>query len=52
LALGAADYITKPISPPIVQLRGRNHLASRKVGWLWLSLGLKGEQISLSARPE
>ncbi|MBF0462116.1 MAG: SpoIIE family protein phosphatase [Magnetococcales bacterium] len=27
LALGAVDYITKPISPPIVLARVRNHLA-------------------------
>jgi putative two-component system response regulator len=27
LALGAVDYITKPISPPILQARVRNHLA-------------------------
>ncbi len=29
LALGAVDYITKPISVPIVQARTRNHLALR-----------------------
>ncbi len=27
LELGAVDYITKPISPPIVMMRVRNHLA-------------------------
>ncbi len=30
LELGAADYITKPISPPIVLARVKNHLALRK----------------------
>ena len=27
--LGAVDYISKPISPPIVRARVRNHLRSR-----------------------
>src|SRR5260221_427013 len=27
LAIGAVDYITKPISPPLVQARVRTHLA-------------------------
>ncbi|CAN6484374.1 unnamed protein product [Victoria cruziana] len=27
LSLGAVDYITKPISPPLVQARVRTHLA-------------------------
>ncbi|MFZ2949038.1 MAG: two-component system response regulator, partial [Desulfuromonadaceae bacterium] len=31
LALGAVDYITKPISPPIVMARVRNHLALKMV---------------------
>ncbi|MFW1676208.1 HD-GYP domain-containing protein [Pontibacter sp. JAM-7] len=30
LALGAVDYITKPISPPIVQERVKNHLALKE----------------------
>jgi sigma-B regulation protein RsbU (phosphoserine phosphatase) len=30
LALGAVDYITKPISPPIVEARVRTHLALRR----------------------
>jgi len=30
LALGAIDYITKPISPPIVLARVKNHLALQK----------------------
>ena len=30
LTLGAADYITKPISPPIVLARVRNHLALKQ----------------------
>lgn len=29
LSLGAVDYIAKPISPPIVQARVRNHLAMK-----------------------
>lgn len=31
LALGAIDYITKPISPPIVQARVRNHLEMKRM---------------------
>lgn len=31
LALGAIDYITKPISPPIVMARVKNHLALKVV---------------------
>ena len=31
LALGAVDYITKPISPPIVLARVKNHLALKAV---------------------
>jgi putative two-component system response regulator len=30
LALGAVDYVTKPISPPIVEARVRNHVALRQ----------------------
>lgn len=30
LSLGAIDYITKPISPPIVKIRVRNHLELKK----------------------
>ena len=30
LALGAADYIAKPISPPVVAARVRNHLALKR----------------------
>ena len=31
LALGAVDYIVKPISPPIVMARVKNHLALKAV---------------------
>jgi len=31
LELGAVDYITKPISPPIVMARVKNHLALKSV---------------------
>jgi CheY-like chemotaxis protein len=31
LELGAVDYITKPISPPIVLARVKNHLALKKI---------------------
>ncbi|MBF0126063.1 MAG: diguanylate cyclase [Magnetococcales bacterium] len=33
LALGAVDYITKPISPPIVQARIKTHLALKRSLW-------------------
>lgn len=32
LELGAVDYITKPISPPIVMARVKNHLALKAMG--------------------
>lgn len=32
LSLGAVDYITKPISPPIVQARVKTHLSVKKMG--------------------
>jgi signal transduction histidine kinase len=31
LELGAVDYITKPVSPPIVMARVKNHLALKKI---------------------
>ena len=54
LECGAVDYITKPISPPVVALRVRNHLEltrrSRMLEALSEELARKNRQLQLLAR--
>jgi diguanylate cyclase (GGDEF)-like protein len=54
LECGAADYITKPISPPVVVLRVRNHLEltrrSRMLEALSEELARKNRQLQMLAR--
>jgi len=54
LECGAVDYITKPISPPVVLLRVRNHLEltrrSRMLEALSEELARKNRQLQLLAR--
>jgi len=45
LELGAVDYITKPISPPVVQARIKNHLELKKA-----SEFLKNQNVILEHR--
>ncbi len=47
LALGAVDYITKPISPAIVKARVRNHLALRAA---FLKLERQNEELLAAAQ--
>ena len=45
LALGAVDYITKPISPPVVQARVKNHLELKQAREI-----LKNQNVILEQR--
>lgn len=44
LALGAVDYITKPISPPVVSARVKNHLELRQAREILMNQNLILEQ--------
>ncbi|MBF0499261.1 MAG: hybrid sensor histidine kinase/response regulator [Candidatus Riflebacteria bacterium] len=44
LELGAIDYITKPISPPILKARVKNHVELRRQGEILSNLAKAGER--------
>jgi diguanylate cyclase (GGDEF)-like protein len=56
LEIGAIDYITKPISPPIVKIRVRNHLEMKRhsdmLEMLSSELALKNRQLDVLARQD
>jgi diguanylate cyclase (GGDEF)-like protein len=56
LECGAIDYITKPISPPIVKARVRNHLELKRnrdlLEELALELGEKNRELGILARED
>jgi diguanylate cyclase (GGDEF)-like protein len=56
LEIGAIDYITKPISPPVVKIRVRNHLELKRhsdmLELLSAELALKNRQLDILARQD
>ena len=56
LVCGAIDYITKPISPPIVKARVRNHLELKRshdlLAELTVELGEKNRELEILARED
>jgi len=56
LECGAIDYITKPISPPIVKARVRNHLELKRsrdlLAELGVELGEKNRELQILARED
>ncbi|HBG06400.1 MAG: diguanylate cyclase response regulator [Geobacteraceae bacterium GWC2_58_44] len=56
LDCGAIDYITKPISPPIVKARVRNHLELKRsrdlLAELTVELGEKNRELEILARED